>query len=447
MSFRSLRILTLFIALILIASSALAADYVQMAKDVMANLAAGDYEAARKDFADTLLAQLSAEDFGLTWDGIELQSGTFDSVTGFRVDTTSEEMSFVWLDLACAYANLQSTFVFDENDQIMGILFAPPSQPKPESQPARPHVFKENSQLNLTEVTFGDSAWQITGNLYLPEGESPFPAVVLVHGSGPQDRFETIGSNRPFYDLAAGLVGKGIAVLTYDKRTFTYGAKFMNMTSYTVQEETVDDAVYAVDFLAARDDVNSDDIFMLGHSLGAMLAPRVADGTDNLTGLILLSPNARPLEDLLLEQLELVDSIASAAGERSGFNINWLRERFNFIKSDSLTSETSMDELPFRIPADYWLDLRNYEPHHAAADVKLPMLVMHGERDYQVPETDFEMWREALAERDDVAFKSYPNLNHLFMPGEGPVNQSEYLMPQNIPQFVIDDIANFIKSH
>src|SRR6201999_1634611 len=125
------------------------------------------------------------------------------------------------------------------------------------------------------EVTVGDDQWKLGGTIVEPVGKGPFPAVVLVHGPGPDDRDETIYSNHIFRDLAEGLASQGIAVLRYDKRTKVYGEK-MSELDFTIQDETVDDAVKAVALLRQQPEIDPARVFVLGHSLGGYASPRIA---------------------------------------------------------------------------------------------------------------------------------------------------------------------------
>ena len=107
----------------------------------------------------------------------------------------------------------------------------------------------------------------------MPNGAGPFPAVVLIHGSGPHDRDETIGPNKPFRDLADGLASRRIAVLRYEKRTRHHGGKMLG-TTVTIKEEVLDDAVAAAELLRQTPGLDPKRVFVVGHSLGAMLAPK-----------------------------------------------------------------------------------------------------------------------------------------------------------------------------
>ena len=118
----------------------------------------------------------------------------------------------------------------------------------------------------------------------LPNGVENAPVAILVHGSGPQDRDESFGPNRPFRDLAAGLATKGIAVLRYDKRTKRYPESFADLKNPTVKEETVDDVSSAIEYLKYRPEIDGRRITVIGHSLGGMLAPgspRQSRGLEN----------------------------------------------------------------------------------------------------------------------------------------------------------------------
>ncbi len=120
--------------------------------------------------------------------------------------------------------------------------------------------------------------------------------MVLVHGSGPQDQDETIGPNKPFTDLAYGLASQNIAVLRYVKRTKQYGADSKSDAPFTVKDEVTDDAIAAVALLAKMPEVNKKQIYVLGHSLGGMLAPRIAAEDPQVAGIIIMAGTARPLE-------------------------------------------------------------------------------------------------------------------------------------------------------
>src|SRR5262249_52803909 len=142
------------------------------------------------------------------------------------------------------------------------------------------------------------------------KGKGPFPCVVLVHGSGAHDADETIGPNKPFRDLAWGLAARGVASLRYEKRTYTHPKKLAEHKGpFTVKEEVVDDAVAAVRLALSHKEVNAKKVFLLGHSLGGLMAPRVGEQEPRLRGLILLAGCTRPLEDLVLEQFDYLASL------------------------------------------------------------------------------------------------------------------------------------------
>jgi dienelactone hydrolase len=170
---------------------------------------------------------------------------------------------------------------------------------------AHPERFQEH------EVQIGHGKWVLPGIVSIPQGDGPFAAVLLVHGSGSQDRDETIPPNKPFRDLAWGLTSQGIAVLRYEKRTKVYAASMRSeMDTVTVKEEVIDDALEAVALLRDRPEIDAQQIFVLGHSLGGYLAPRIGAADPQIRGLIILAGSARPLEDVLLDQMTYVLSLS-----------------------------------------------------------------------------------------------------------------------------------------
>jgi len=284
-------------------------------------------------------------------------------------------------------------------------------------------------------VTIGKSPWELPGTLTLPEGKGPFRAAVLVHGSGPNDRDERIGGSYTFRDIAWGLAEKGIAVLRYDKRTFVYGAKCAEQKNFTLNDETVDDAVLAVKLASQTQEINSAKVFVIGHSLGGYALGRIAEYSPGAAGFVSLAGSARPLEDLIQEQLS-----SKGLSENDMKRVN---ESVAKVKSKDLKADTS--ELTFGVPASYWLDLRGYDPVASLARSKRPVLVLQGEADIQVTMTDFDLWKKGFPKAEH---KSFPKLNHLFMPVEGKSTGVEYYTAgQSVDANVIQTIAAWISAH
>jgi len=283
----------------------------------------------------------------------------------------------------------------------------------------------------------------LPATLTVPVGAGPFPGVVLVHGSGPNDRDETVGANKPFKDLAAGLASRGIAVLRYDKRTKVYGARGVTTGDYTVKQEVVDDALEAVRLLRGQPRIDPARVFVLGHSLGAMMAPRIAAADPKIAGLIAMAGAARPLEDAMLAQirhLAMADGTISPEEQTAIDDMTKLVESIKALKP----ADAASGRMIAGAPASYWIDLEAYDPPSAAKAVKSPMLILQGERDYQVTMEDFSKWKAALGSRADVTFHSYKPLNHLFIPGTGPSLPAEYQVPGHVDETVIKDIVAWI---
>lgn len=293
------------------------------------------------------------------------------------------------------------------------------------------------------EVFLGAAPTALAGTLTLPAGGGPYPGVVLVHGSGPHDRDESIGPNRPFRDLAAGLAARGIGVLRYEKRTRTYPMSYANR-AFTVDDETVDDALAAVELLRATRQIDPRRIVIVGHSLGGMLAPRMAERDSTLAGIVLLAgaTNESLLEmvERQMRHLRTLPGADTAALDRQTELLAPLMARIRALTP----ADSASTELLLGAPAAYWLDLHAYDPLATAARLSVPMLVLHGARDYQVSSAGFDAWREALAGRANVSFRLYPGLNHLFIAGEGPGGPSEYAVPGHVSDAVIGDIAEWI---
>ncbi len=400
-----------------------------------------EFVKAARAFDGTLRRALPSRKLQEAWAALVSQNGEFKRQTGVR---TEKEGGFEARYVACEFekAMVDVKIVFNQNGQIAGLWFLP-SHAKLEDEPP-PYI--DQDAFKEEEVTAGSEEWALPGTLSLPKGAGPFPAVALVHGSGPHDRDETVGPNKPFRDLAWGVASRGIAVLRYDKRTRVHAGELAS-AQITVNEETVEDAVAAVDLLRKRGEISAKRIFVLGHSLGGMLIPRIGKRDPEIAGFILMAGSARPLEDVILEQMNYIFALDGGISDEEKAALEEMAGKVAKVKEPELSTQTPSSSLPFGAPASYWLDLRGYDAPSEAKTLKQPMLVIQGGRDYQVTMEDFGLWKGALSSRDDVVFKVYPSLNHLFVAGKGKSTPREYERPGHVAEEVVGDIADWIKDH
>jgi dienelactone hydrolase len=416
-------------------------DRTSAAKDFVKLLVRGDYSGAERNFDYTVAEALPVEKLEQTWTSLIGQVGSFKRQAGTRKEKIQQyDVVFV----TCEFANstLDVKVVFNSTGQISGLFFVPSQTPTAYEPPA----YVKSKSFREKEIKVGKGEWSLPGTLTLPAGKGPFPVVVLVHGSGPNDRDETIGPNKPFRDLAFGLASQGIAVLRYEKRTRFFASKLRPiMESITVKEETVDDALAAVTLLRKTTEINPHRIFLLGHSLGGMLVPKIGTLDSTIAGFIIMAGTTRSLEDVILEQTTYIYSLDTTNSERQRTQLALLKRQVELVKDPMLSPVTPSIDLPLNIPAKYWLDLRGYHPAEVVKNLKRPILILQGERDYQVTMKDFQIWKESLFRDQRVEFRTYPDLNHLFFEGEGKSTPAEYQSAGHVARAVIDDIARWIK--
>ena len=294
--------------------------------------------------------------------------------------------------------------------------------------------------------------YPLKGMLTLPDDLSvPVPAVVFVHGSGSSNMDEKVGKLTPFKDLAEGLAKHGIASVRYDKRSFAHGFKMVrSKTPITVKEETIEDAVLAADLLRNDSRIDAENIFIVGHSMGAMLAPRIdAEGGD-FKGLILMAGSPRTLEQIMLGQN--ADMLAASKGL-----VRWIMSKqvAKFQKLFDGMYELS-DEEAKKVKMGggttlyYFKEMGEHPASDYLAHMEKPILIMQGSKDFQAKAVpDFTGYQSLLQDRDNVTFKLYEGLNHAFVPAiyeDIMQAKKEYNAERHIGEDVIGDMACWIKS-
>jgi dienelactone hydrolase len=415
-------------------------DVVSRARAILAAIVANDFAKVEEQFTSEVKAALPPGRLAAAWANLLIQAGAYKSCgTDPRVRSIADKQMVI---TPCEFerATMDIQFAFDSAGRISGLVFRPAaSAAPPYTLPsyANPSTFAER------ETTVGSGEWALPATLTVPAANGPWPALVLVHGSGPNDRDETVGANKPFKDLAAGLASYGIAVLRYDKRTMVHRAKMAGAKDVTVREEVIDDALEAVKALRAQPGIDPARVFVLGHSLGGMLIPRIGASDPAIAGLIVAAGAARPLEEALVAQMRYLARADSAISPQEQQAIDQAAAVADHVRSLK-REDTNSGQMISGAPASYWLDLRGYDPPSEAQRVKTPMLILQGERDYQVTPEEFARWTAALGSRPDVTFHSYPALNHLFIAGTGPSLPAEYQVPGHVAEEVVRDIATWI---
>jgi dienelactone hydrolase len=407
----------------------------------MGQLMQGNFKAAADRFDDQMKNVLGEAALQETWQNAVSAAGNLLLMDVIRT-TEVEDYKVVVIRCHFQMAVIDVNIVFNKQGQISGLNLIPTEMEY------HPPAYVNESTFHEVDVTIGEGKWALPGTLTVPGGSGPFPGLVLVHGSGPNDRDETIGPNKTFRDLAWGLASKGIAVLRYDKRTLKHAKKFTPdvVESLTVKEEVIDDALLAVQLMRQSEGINPERVFLLGHSLGATIAPRIGQQDQDLAGLIIMAGITRSLEDTILDQYTYLYSLSGEMTDVQNAEIKALKAKVDRLKDPELSDNISPQDLPLGIPVAYWKDLRDNNQLDIVKDLTMPILVLQGERDYQVLQTDdFEGWRKALNHKKNATFKIFPKLNHLFIAGAGKSTPQEYLVEGHVEEGVIDFIFNWIK--
>ena len=297
-----------------------------------------------------------------------------------------------------------------------------------------------------------NTRYPLKGMLTLPAGEGPFPAVVLVHGSGSSNMDEKVGKLTPFRDIALGLAQRGVATVRYDKRSFAHGLKMVLDRKHpiTVWEETIEDALLASQLLRADRRIDPDRVFLAGHSMGAMLAPRIECSGGDFRGLILLAGSPRRLEEVMMEQMaEAMAGMPGFAKKIAGKQRAKFETLFHGLY-DLSDEEAKTKKVGGGTTLYYFKEMGQPTVAQWLEQTCKPMLVLQGEKDFQVKAAvDFALYQELLGDREDVTFKLYPGLNHAFVTARFDSiadAKKEFTPERHIGAEVLDDIAGWIRA-
>jgi dienelactone hydrolase len=432
----------LFVIALLFTTTAFSQNVIQLfnsANDFFKVLQEEKFNDAHAFFDDTLKTKLSEENLKKLWFDIGTKYGKPES---FDAIQSKAQGQFFAVTVEGKFANGAQNFIlgFNKAQKIVGIFLAPAKSNVAYAKP----VYADTNLYSEKQVYVGVAGKQLAAIVTTPKNVKNFPMVVFVHGSGPSDMDETIGANKPFKDLAGGLASKGIGSVRYVKRTLVYPNEFSK--PYTVKEEVLDDAAAAIVAAKAVVGANPKSIYVFGHSLGGMLAPKLAATSPDVAGIILAAAPARKLSDIIAEQNKYMFDLSKDTTAENKKYLDDAIVQINKSRITQLGTTIKPDSSILGLPAKYWVDLNTYNQVNTAKSLTKKIYVLQGGNDFQVSKTDFDLWNSALSKKKNVTLKYYPDLNHLLSPQTEKGSMGQYQTPVNVAEGLVNDLAVWIKA-
>lgn len=410
------------------------------AREFVQSLADGEFEQAHGRLTDQAADAITVDGLRQAWRGNVGPKGALDGIVSASYEGTDSNDQDVVV-VRARFADGRQRFAFGFTEGGINTFRILPAETAEWTPPA----YADQSSFSERDLTLdapGDCSLGAT--LTMPDGEGSVPGVVLVHGNGAQDRDQTVGPNKTFKDIAWGLASRGIAVLRYDKRTYTCD---VDKADVTIDDVVTDDALTAIDRLRSVEHVNEDDVFVAGHSFGGLLAPRIATRDGNLAGVVMLAPGpARPISEAIVDQtrhLATLDGTVTDAERQRIEQVEQIAEKIRTldIGDDEVVNGFGGDE--------FYRTLQEYDHTAAVREVSVPRYVAQGGQDWQVTvEEDLPIWREALEGEESATIEVYPDLNHRFQVSTGKETAAEYQRPDNhVAKRLVVDVADFISAN
>lgn len=380
---------------------------------------------ARMDVPDQGASDLPVESITVEGQVVRFQSSNLGTYQG----TLSNDSLEIVGELKQGPTTLPITFKRVDKAPTLG-------RPQDPQKPY-PYIEEEVSYENKADAV------KLAGTLTMPRTKGPFPAVVLITGSGSQDRNETTAGHRPFLVLADHLTRLGIAVLRVDDRGVGGSAR----GSYTATSENyAKDALAGVEFLKSRAEINPRQIGLIGHSEGGMIAPMAAIASRDVSFIVMMAGTGLPGDEVIELQTDLLLKTQGAEEEGRRLTRDLFAAVFGILKKkdDSATAEKQIREtLAAKTAAmteaqrkgmsqmltvidtqltqfylsEWFRFFLRYDPRPTLKQVKVPVLAMNGEKDLQaVPKENLDAIAAALKEggNNDFSIVLLPQLNHLF---------------------------------
>jgi uncharacterized protein len=264
--------------------------------------------------------------------------------------------------------------------------------------------------------------------------------LIMLSGSGPNDEKASIGPNQVFTDIAYGLAREGISTFRFAKRQVQQRSK-LDLKNFTPEQEYLIDALSAIDTLSKSKELSGYSIYLLGHSQGGMVAPEVARRTNKVKGIILFAAPARHLEDMIADQIGFLTKGNSSPDADQKRRES--KELQALIHSGKYMDKSDSDLMGLS-PA-YWKWMSDYDVLKVGNEIKVPILLTFGGKDYQVTRKEEQLFRKAWSGRANTTFQNFPNLNHIGFEELGEPNPAAYNNPGHVDYALIASFGSWLK--
>lgn len=397
----------------------------------------GQFDSFYQEAGTLLQNEITQEQLKQEWSGLMTAARVYGGSESIQT-TQAEGKTNVQVTSVHSRYHVLTSFTFSDNGTVEAL-----------SMDLGPLAVVPESGENWEEIPIQlgyDAQKQLNGMLTLPKKVENPPVVILVHGSGAQGMDCRIGAadNRPFADLAQGLADNGIASIRYDKRSYVYPEDVID-----VQTEYLYDVQDAVRFALEEPRVDGSQLYLIGHSQGGMLSPKFALDNPEIKGIVSLGGTLRRIEDIILEQNKtMMEQNTTLSEEEKAAHIAKIQSELDRVHGLTPESTDAQDEMLLGYPVSYWVSLNAIDQKAIAQELTIPMLILQGDNDFQVRyDTDFKLWQEVLGGRENVTFRHYAGLSHVFMPGSlERFDSSSYDAPAKMDTQVIQDISGWIHS-
>ncbi len=427
-------------------------EFTKVEEKINYSLVTGDNISMALEFADDLIMERfnKLEQVYSYGDKMQEEIGTIDTKktviyqnkTAGYVDNVNKPYIFsygafqyVYVPVSCSIKNYNIQIVFDGHQRILGFSYVAYQEKNSRNTET------VNDNVVETKYFFESNGYILSGTLTTPRLGKNFPVVILVQGAGPSDQDESIYMNKPFKDIAIGLAEQGVASFRYNKRSYLYYEELQSDTTFTIKDDIVEDAVAAAKWITNISTINSEKVFILGHSTGGYVTPQIAQELDHTAGYILLAAPATHIRNQILSIYEAITMENGSVSKKEQDTLNKIKNQVSILATPE---EIPENKKFFGYYKNYWMDLLEYNPIDTGKNIREPVLVLQGGRDYQVSMTQFNIWKGNFDKYKNWKFKSYDTLNHFMMEGTGIFYTYEYQTASKVSSQVIHDIVMFV---